>query len=274
MAQDRGNAKDAARQATRTALLDAATRLLFRSPAADPIGALRPMEVVRAADPPRSNGAFYNIWPTQAAFRRDLLHHVLSPARSEVGARTTYTAAERLSAGPDVSVEEAFRVAANLNFDGLRQDTSLRLKHALWTRHETDPEVRQLLAGLYEGVTDLFVPVYEAALTRAQRRMRQPYTVEHLATTLTALGEGLYTRWAVHPRAVPDDLGPPPAAATAGAPTDERTGEPAGEPVGGPEAHERWTFFASIAFTTFMAMTEPVAPGARAVPSAPSAPSG
>jgi BetI-type transcriptional repressor, C-terminal len=240
----RTNAKATARLATRAALLDAATRLLFRSPAADPVGALRPMDVVRAADPPRSNGAFYNIWPTQADFRRELLHHILSPARSELSEETT-AAAARLFTDPRASLEQTFRLVANLNFDGLTRDTALRLKQALWTRHADDPDVRELLAGLYRGVSATLIPMYELLLVRSGRRMRAPFTLEHLATAVMGLAEGLYTRWAVQPEAVPDNLGPPPDAAA-----DTEDGVHT-------DTDERWTFFASVAFTTFLGMTEP-----------------
>lgn len=233
-------AKTAARLATREALLDAALRLLFESPAADPIGALRPMDVVRAADPPRSNGAFYNIWPTVSDFRRDLLHHALSPARTEVGPATINAVVALLQA-PRFSLEETIRVAANLNFEGLDHDPMLRLKHALWTRHADDPEVHGLLSALYDGITALLAPMYEAILARSGRRMRPPFTLVDLVTTLAALAEGLHTRRTVQPDAVPADAGAPPDAQAS--------------------RDERWTFFASVAFSVFTVMTEPGAAG-------------
>lgn len=236
--EQRMTAKATARAATRASLLEAATRLILESPAADPIGALRPVEVARRADPPRTNGAFYNIWPTQAEFRRDLLHHLLDVERLEVGEDTTRAATALLQA-PEFDLAEACRVLGNLNFEGLRDDPGYQLKQALWTRHPGDPETRELLGRLYAGVTTMLTPMYAAILHRSGRRMRAPYTLEHLAVALAALAEGVHTRWAVDPGAVPEV--PPPAVDGAG----------------------RWTFFASVAFTTLVAMTEEAAPDPR-----------
>ena len=83
--------------------------------------------------------------------------------------------------------------------------------------------------------------MYAALLHRSGRQMREPYTLEHLAVTLTALSEGVHTRWAVDPSAVPE-IRPPAAAA---------------------DDDSRWTFFASVAYTTFLAMTEQTRPRRR-----------
>lgn len=235
------SAKAAARAATRASLLEAATRLILRSPAADPIGALRPVEVVRTAEPPRSNGAFYNIWPTQTDFRQDLLRHLLSVERVEVGGETVDTATALLTSA-DFDLVEAFRVLGNLNFQGIRDDPSYQLKQALWTRHREDPEIGELLGALYAGVTRMLTPMYAGLLHRSGRRMKDPYTLEHLAVALTALAEGVHTRWAVEPSAAPEV--PPPAAMAA-------------------ENDGRWTFFASVGLTTFLAMTEETRPHRR-----------
>jgi hypothetical protein len=234
--EDAVGAKAAARQATKDALLQAAAGMLFDAPAADPIGALRPTEVVRRAVPPRSNGAFYNIWPTQEAFRRDLLHHVLSVDRIEVG-RPTAEAGAELAAAPHIPVAETVRLLANLNFDGIKEDPSMRLRIALWTRHGVDPDVRELLEALYDGVTTLFTPMYAGLVEKAGRRMRPPFTIETLAVALASLSEGLHTRWTVQPGAVPDDLGP--------------DADP-------DHVDRRWSLFAAVTYMIFLGMTEPV----------------
>ena len=208
--------------------------MLCEAPAADPIGALKPVEVARRADPPRTSGAFYNIWHTQAEFRRDLLQHVLSVERFEVGGPTVDTVADQVEQA-DFSLAETVRVAANLNFDGLKDDSSMRLKQALWSRHDCDPQISELIRGLYAGINTMLGPVYEAALTRAGRRMRPPYTIDHLATALAALEEGLHMRWTVQPESVPDDLGPG-----------------AGELGEG-----RWNLFSSVAYLIVTGMSEP-----------------
>jgi AcrR family transcriptional regulator len=234
------SAKAVARAATRESLLAAATEILLETPA-DPIGALRPVEVARRARPPRSNGAFYNIWPTRESFARDLLQHILSADRVSVRRPTR-------DAGLDTAVQEEFSLdrtvhaLADLNFDGLRHDAGLRLKQALWSRHAVDPEVARLIARLYADGTATLAPMYGALLARGGRRMRAPYTLDHLAVTLTALAEGLHMRWSVQPDAVPDDLGP-----------DAVPGDTAPD-----DADPGWSLFAAAADIVVHGMTEPV----------------
>jgi hypothetical protein len=236
---ERVSAKQAARRGTEAALLAAATDLLLQSPSSDVLRSLRPGDVARRADPPRTTGAFYNIWPTQAEFRQALLDHVLSLDRFHGDADTREALADFLGRA-DLDASEAIRVAANMNFDGFKDDPAFRLQHSLWTRHEADPEIRERLRLLYVAIAESLVPLYEFFLRRAGRRMRPQYTIELLGVTLAALVEGLYVRWAVEPDAVPDDVGPPPGV----------------EPV----ADRPWTAFASVSHLIIMAMTEPIPP--------------
>jgi hypothetical protein len=234
---DRISAKQAARKGTEAALLSAATELLLESPSTDVLRSLRPGDIARRAVPPRTTGAFYNIWPTQAEFRRALLDHVLSLDRSQGDRETVQALADHLSK-PELDLAETVRVAANLNFDGFKRDAAFRLQHSLWTRHASDPEVRDGLRNLYIAITGSLEPMYQLFLDRAGRRMRAPYTIGHLGVALAALVEGLHVRWAVQPEAVPDDLGPPPGV----------------EAVEGQE----WSTFANLTHLLIMAMTEPV----------------
>lgn len=236
----RPSAKAAAKQATRSALLLAATRLLVDSPAVDPIHALRPVEIVRRADPPRSTGAFYNIWPTHADFRRDLLRHLLdlnrfSRTRDPVVERFT----ELLAAADGPSAAVVLRLVADVSFERFAAEQALRLKQALWASNGADDDVRALLAALYGSVSDTMTPFYDGLLARSGRRMRPPHTVQELAVVLAALHEGLSLRHSVQPEAVPEV--PPPAAAA-----DQLDGDTT-----------PWTLFASTAWTLFVAMTEP-----------------
>jgi len=229
--------KAAARAATRLALLESAQRLLLESPAADPVGALKPSQIARGAQPARTTGAFYHIWPTLQAFRDELLEFVLSADRIAVGTPTVDAAVQLAGCG-DRSLAEIIRVAGNLNFDGLPDDPGLLLKHALWSRHRTEPRVRELLAGLYDGVREQMTPMYETVLATTGRRMRPPYTLDLLLVVLAALGEGLHLRSSVDPDAVPEF----------GADVD-----PDGQ-------DRRWTTFAAVAHLVVLGMTEPTTP--------------
>jgi AcrR family transcriptional regulator len=227
----------AARAATKAALLAAATRLLFEMPGPTTLQRLKPADLVRRADPPRTTGAFYHLWPTQEEFRRDLLAHVLSLDRFAADVSTRVTI-EGFLAEPELRLDETIRVAANVNFDQLKNDPAMWVLQALWTDHGADPEVRERLRALYADMTSRLAPLYAVLLERSGRRMRAPYDLQALAVTLACLVEGMHVRWAVDPDAVPDDVGPPP-----GVTQDE----------GG-----RWSMFASVTHTLFLTMTEPV----------------
>jgi BetI-type transcriptional repressor, C-terminal len=231
------SAKRAAREATEAAMLTAATRMLLESPATDVLATLKPVEIARRSVPPRTTGAFYNIWPTQADFRRAVLDHVLSLDRFPAD-RATTEQFDALLDRPDLDVEEAVRVTANLAFEGQRTEPAVRLQLALWTQVETDPEVRERLELLYSDISDSLVPRYVRLLERSGRRMSPPFTPETLAVALTALVEGLHLRWAVDPDAVTDDLGTPPG-------------------VTGVE-ERRWSTFAALVRVLLAGMTEPI----------------
>lgn len=235
----RQGAKEAARRATRASMIEAATRMLLENPGADPLTSLRATDVAARAEPPRTTGAFYNIWPTQADFRSDLLEHVLSLERFQVGERTTAAIAASVVAEP-FDLAEVVRLAANLNAEGLRTDPAMRLKQSLWSRYAVDDDVRTGLAGFYTAISQSLCPLYEAVLARSGRRMRPEYDVDVLAVALASLVEGLTLRRAVQPEAVPDDVPPPP-----------------GVPLGS-AAHDRpWSQFAALAYTILLAMSEP-----------------
>jgi AcrR family transcriptional regulator len=211
--------------------------MLFEAPATDPIDALRPVEIVRRADPPRSTGAFYNIWPTHADFRRDLLRYLLELEQSR---HSQDAIVERFRAVPgdgERPVTELLRESANTGFERFRNEPALRFKQAMWAANAQDEGVRALLAAIYASISDTMVPLYARLLEASHRRMRPPHTLEELAVVSAALHEGLAIRWTVQPDAVPD--GPPPAAARDA------------------DAERAWSLFASTAYTLFLAMSEP-----------------
>lgn len=241
----RPTAKQAARAATRSALLDAATSMLFERTGPSTLQRLKPADVVRRAHPPRTTGAFYHLWPTQEEFRRDLLVHVLSLDRFAAD-ETTRVAITAFLTEPVLRLDETIRIAANVNFDQLRHDPAMWVLQALWIDHPGDDEVRERLRALYADMTTRLEPLYAALLQRSGRRMRAPFDIPTLAVVLASLVEGLHVRWAVDPAAVPDDVGAPPDV------QDEAS------------AAARWGLFAAVTHTLFLAMTEPD-PDAQAV---------
>lgn len=229
-------AKQAARDSTRAALLEAATAILLEHPAADVLRTLKPQAVARRAEPPRTTGAFYNIWATQEDFRRDLLGHLLSLERFGAD-QATIEALGAAVADPDFDLDETSRVAATISFEGNKGDPAFLLQMSLLTQPGPDPEVRAGLRRLYQDLTAAGLEAYTPVLRRAGLRVKEPFTLEHLAVALSALEEGLVLRWSVVPEAVPDEVGPPPGVAAA--------------------PDRPWGLFAALAHVLVTGMTEP-----------------
>jgi hypothetical protein len=230
---ERQSAKQAARKATETAMLAAATRMLMESPSTDIIAALKPVEIARRSEPRRTTGAFYNIWPTHAEFRRALLEHVLSMDRFR-GDKATQALLQDFIEQPDVSITDIIRVAAGFNFDELKHEPGFLLQMALWTQASPDAEIRERLQGFYRALSASLFPLYEQLLERSGRRMRAPYDIATFTTTLTALVEGLHVRWTVDPGAVCEDMPAPP----------------------GVDDDQPWGMFGSVTYLIFEGMTE------------------
>lgn len=217
-------------------MLDAASRLLLRSPGGDVLGALKPVEIARSCDPPRTTGAFYNIWPTQAEFRRTLLEHVLSLDLLQADDAVTHLL-DKVADDTATHPDEAVRLVANLSFEAVLDDPAFRLQHALWARAHVDADVQEGLRQLHAAIYETMVPLYTEVMRRARRRMAPPFTVQTMAIALASLIEGLTVRRSLDPAAFPDDLGPPPGATAS--------------------RDRHWTAFASLAHVLLVGMTEP-----------------
>jgi len=63
--------------------------------------------------------------------------------------------------------------------------------------------VHDLLRQNFDFVTGQVVPLLEACLTTAGRRMQPPFTVDTFAVLITALVQGLNLRYAIEPERVP-----------------------------------------------------------------------
>ena len=85
----------------------------------------------------------------------------------------------------------------------MRTDPYVPLWQALWSKQSQDERIRSLLRQNFDGVTGQVIPLLEACLAAAGRRMRPPFTVETFAVLITALVQGLNMRHAIEPDLVP-----------------------------------------------------------------------
>ena len=188
-------------------LLEAGADLLREEPVGDILSQVKVADVARRAGG-RSIGAVYHHWRDQDSYRRDLLAYILDPGRYR-GAHEAAAMAATVCDGPVVArppLEAAVRTMGNQLFDELKVNPWLVLQMALWSKQMTDPYVRGLLKGLYQGIDANFEPVMDTALQAYGLRVKEPFDTHLLAVVLTALAEGLAMRWGVDPDAVPETI--------------------------------------------------------------------
>ena len=75
--------------------------------------------------------------------------------------------------------------------------------------HVGNPNVRSALAAGYQTFHDQVIPAWSELLAACQRRLRPPYTIDDLATTIAAVIEGFNQRWYVDPERLRDPFGVP-----------------------------------------------------------------
>ncbi len=125
-----GGKLEAARAATTEALLRAGAELLADNPVGDVLSQLKATAIAARAG--RTTGAFFNIWPTQDAYRTALLGWIRQERVHNWRAVEQEIAAVLQAQGPDVRLAEVVRGAANANFEALMADPMARLEIALW----------------------------------------------------------------------------------------------------------------------------------------------
>ena len=92
--------------------------------------------------------------------------------------------------GRELPAAEMYRVGAAANLRMLPGDTAFLTSLALRMAAPVDKELMEASHERHESAMDEFVNLYSALLDRYDRRIREPYTVRHLAMTLTTLSEG------------------------------------------------------------------------------------
>ena len=150
---------------------------------------------VKVADVARragvTKGALYHIWDSQEDYRRDLFQHLL-----DIGERRGIDQAEQLishavdaDGAPITDVDELAIRLAELSYRELRDDPKLLARFSFYN-YAHDPRVQRLLAGGSSG----FDSYYDLYLVSSGRRMRDPYTVGHLITSVNAFMMGSVIR--------------------------------------------------------------------------------
>lgn len=138
-------------------------------------------------------GSGYKIWPTQEAFREDLMRHALAMegTRTEVAERLR-EAMVRL--GPDPDLAAVIRVSAIENVEAVVGTQWFNRLIALWLAAATDDAMRdQQITTQRKLLTSLRDP-FVTVLATYGREVRPPYTPEMLTMAIAAemIGIGYY----------------------------------------------------------------------------------
>ena len=164
-----------------------ADMVTLHGPAATDDGTLDALANVKVADVARragvTKGALYHIWDSQEDYRRDLFQHLL-----DLGERANVEQAEQLLAdaadddGDPITdtTDLATRLAAAA-YREMRDDPKLLARFSFYN-YAHDPRVNEMLA---EGVA-AFDVYYERYLAAAGRRMRAPFELRHLITSVNS----------------------------------------------------------------------------------------
>jgi AcrR family transcriptional regulator len=158
-----------------------------------------------------SKGSIYHIWPTQEAYRHDLLERLLEQSR-QAGVREL----ARLLDDPEVLTQgprRAMQAHADFVFETLKDDPAFFARFSFFI-YASNPAVAELLARGDDAVTAEFAPFMESYIELLGRRIRPPFTIELLLTSINSLFQGLCLRYRTSPDLVDkpalggDDDGP------------------------------------------------------------------
>lgn len=194
-------------QETRERLLEAGIRLLHES------GVVAGVEHIKLADVCASaaytTGAAYRCWPTQGDFHRDLaIAAVLWRDRSPIADTVSSVRGLLAERAP---LAEVVRVGAAANVYRLPTDTDFYVTLALRACALHDHRLMEASAQRVSEGLAAHEQLFTALMGQYRRRMREPYTVTHLAAVIAALAEGFAVQDCTrtqHPRLVLDGLGP------------------------------------------------------------------
>jgi AcrR family transcriptional regulator len=229
-------------EVTIEAMLEAGREILqerFRDKRAGGVlGLIKASDVAQRSG--KTTGAFFYWWPTQEAYRRQLLDYMVARQRALDIEQTLAAIQDVTEARGHTEVSDTIRAAIVSVFEGLRDSSMLEVCMAVWaTRGEEDTE---LLRRYYSQINDGVLALFEVARRMEGRRMRAPYELQDLATAMTSLVHALYIRWTLDPAALRESVAPP------GVPPP-----PEGHPA-------RWNLASSLCHLIFEAMSEPIPP--------------
>ena len=174
---------------TRDRLLEAGYRLLMERGMSSTLP-VRVADVVSSVG--QTTGAAYQLWANQAEFQRALAVYSL--------AKTTWEGPKPLldqvsaAIAKNAPFSEVLRTMCGAYFDCLVKDPGFYTYLHFWSVSLHENDLRSLIQFGYERFQGQFVAVYATLLDGFGLRLADPYTLDDLATTVSALVEGFALR--------------------------------------------------------------------------------
>lgn len=170
------------------------------------VDALANVKVADVADQAGvTKGAVYHVWPSQEAYRKDLLQRLLEQSR-QAGIREL----RQLLDDPEVLNTDPRTIMhryADFAFGALKEDPAFYARFSFFV-YAANPEVSALLASGDDAVIEDFGPVIEQYLELIGRRVRAPFTTELMLISINSLFQGLCLRHRTSPDLVDRRIGP------------------------------------------------------------------
>ena len=148
---------------------------------------------------PMTIGALYQIWPTQSDFQAELVLRIASLETDVVP--TSDTRAAMIERG--ITGSELLRQTLTAAWEFTRDDPNFRIMLACYTR-TANPRIRAALAHTYSSFVSKVSEAWTTTLESTGRRIRAPYTTDHLARATAAVIEGFTLQWIANPAALRD----------------------------------------------------------------------
>lgn len=168
------------------------------------VDALAEVKVADVADRAGvTKGAVYHVWPSQEAYRKDLLARLLEQNR-QTGVRRMREVLD--TTGVDDDPRRLLHRHARFVYDQQKDDPAFFARFSFFL-YAADPEVRTLLSRGDNRVVADFTAHVDLYLSMIGRRLREPFTPELLLRSVSALFQGLCLRYRTSPDLVdrPDD---------------------------------------------------------------------
>ena len=192
---------------TRELILRAGHRLLAERGFRDQVD-IRLADAVKAAG--YTTGAAYQIWKSQAEFQRELALHIVGETGDWAGVETIGDDLEAVLLS-EPSFEEMVRAAGGLYMRSFLGREEFYTMLPFFASRERHPDVTEAMRRGYDGVHEDFRLLFAALLELYGRTFREPFELDDLCVSATALAEGLALRHRVDPDRIRDEIGDPEA---------------------------------------------------------------